>query len=68
MKTILTDEAAGFLSEERLVFLYNLAGQRFIINTTLDHLEGELDAEIFFRLNLQSIINIDEIDQVKPFF
>ena len=68
MKTIPTDEVAGFLAEEGLVFLYNFAGQRFMLNTTLDKVEGELDPANFFRLNRQFIVNINAIDQVKPYF
>lgn len=68
MKTISIDEVAGFLAEEGLVFLYNFNGQRFMINSTLDQVEGELDPSKFFRLNRQFIVNIDAIDQVKPYF
>ena len=67
LKTIPTDEVAGFLSEEGLVFLYNFQGQRFILNTTLDQLVGELEPTQFFRINRQFIINIDAIDQMKPY-
>lgn len=68
MKSIPVDEVAGFLAEEGLVFLYNFSGQRFVVNNTLDQLEGELDISRFFRLNRGFIVNIDAIDQVKPYF
>ena len=68
MRTIPADEVAGFLAEEGLVFLYNFSGQRFVINTSLDQVEEELDQTKFFRINRQFIINIDAIEQVKPFF
>lgn len=68
MKSIPSAEAAGFLAEEGLVFLYNFAGQRFIVNSTLDQLEEELEESRFFRVNRKFIVNIDVIEQVKPYF
>ena len=68
MKTIRADEVAGFLAEEGLVFLYNFGGQRFVINSSLDQVEQELDPGRFFRINRQFIVNIDAIEQVKPYF
>ena len=68
MKTIPAEEVSGFLAEEGLVFLYNFSGQRFIINSTLEQLEEELEESKFFRVNRKFIINIDAIEQVKPYF
>lgn len=68
MRTIPSEEVAGFLAEEGLVFLYNFAGQRFIINSTLEQLEEEVEDSKFFRVNRKFIINVDAIEQVKPYF
>lgn len=68
MKTIPAEEAAGFLAEEGIVFLYIFPGQRYIMNSSLDQLEAELEDSRFFRLNRKFIINVDAIDQVKPYF
>lgn len=68
MKTIPSEEVAGFLAEEGLVFLYNFTGQRFIINYTLEQLEEELEKWKFFRVNRKFIVNIDAIEQIKPYF
>lgn len=68
IKTIPSEEVAGFLAEEGLVFLYTFTGQRFILNSTLDHLEEEVEESKFFRVNRKFIINIDAIEQVKPYF
>lgn len=68
MKTVPSEEVAGFLAEEGLVFLYNFTGQRFIANYTLDQLEEELEESRFFRVNRKFIVNIDAIEQVKPYF
>ena len=68
MKTVPAEEVAGFLAEEGLVFLYNFNGQRFIINSTLEQLEEDVEESKFFRVNRKFIINVDAIEQVKPYF
>ena len=68
MKTVPSEEVAGFLAEEGLVFLYIFTGQRFILSNTLEQLEEEVEDSKFFRVNRKFIINIDAIEQVKPYF
>ena len=40
------------------------SGQRFIIDFTLDQLEGMVDPKMFFRVNRKQIIHIDGISDI----
>lgn len=60
-------EVAYFYTENKIVFLINREGNRFVINNTLEKLETELNPQYFFRLNRQIIIHADVIDQIKPY-
>jgi DNA-binding LytR/AlgR family response regulator len=60
-------DVAYFAADNKIVFLIDKAGNRFIINTTMEKLEIELNPKNFFRLNRKIIINADAIEQVKPY-
>jgi two-component system, LytTR family, response regulator LytT len=66
--TIEATEIAFFYAEDRVNFLKTKAGQKFIIDYTLDELEGQLDPSLFFRLNRQFIAHVKSIESVHPFF
>ena len=68
IKTITTEEVAGFLAEEGVVFLYTFSGRRYILSYSLDQLEEELESSEFFRINRRFIINIKAVHDVKPYF
>lgn len=60
------DEVAYFHADNKIVFLVDREGNRFVINTTLEKLELMLDPRHFFRINRKVIIHADVIEQVKP--
>lgn len=60
-------EVAYFAADNKIVFLIDKEGNRFVINTTMEKLEAELNPKHFFRLNRKIIINADAIEQVKPY-
>ena len=66
--TVPAEEAACFLAEEGVVFLFTFSGKRYVINHTLDQLEEQLDKLKFFRINRQFIVNIAAVKEVKPYF
>ena len=68
IKTVQTEEVAGFLAEEGVVFLFTFLGKRYILNQSLDQLEEELETSQFFRINRRFIINIEAVHDVKPYF
>ncbi|MCR5886348.1 LytTR family DNA-binding domain-containing protein [Hymenobacter sp. J193] len=68
LKAVPVDDVAYFLAEEGVVFLVTHAGKRFIIPDTLDQLEGQLDAQNFFRINRQFILSIEAVQEIRPYF
>ena len=60
-------EVAYFAADNKIVFLIDKEGNRFVINTTIEKLEAELNPKDFFRPNRKIIINAGVIDQVKPY-
>jgi len=62
------NEVAYFFADNKIVYLVDREGNRFIINFTLEKLEPLLDPHDFFRINRKMIINCRAIEQVKPYF
>jgi DNA-binding LytR/AlgR family response regulator len=62
------DEVAYFYADNKIVYLVDKEGNRFIINFTLEKLEPLLDPHDFFRINRKMIIHSKAIEQVKPYF
>lgn len=58
-------DVAYFAADNKIVFLIDREGNRFVINNTMEKLEAELNPRDFFRLNRKIIIHADAIDQVK---
>lgn len=59
-------DVAYFAADNKIVFLIDREGNRFVINNTMEKLEAELNPKDFFRLNRKIIVHADAIDQVKP--
>jgi DNA-binding LytR/AlgR family response regulator len=62
------DEVAYFFADNKIVYLVDNEGNRFIINFTLEKLEPLLDPHDFFRINRKMIIHSKAVEQVKPYF
>ena len=63
-----SDDVGYFFADNKIVYLVDKEGNRFIINFTLDKLEALLDPHHFFRINRKTIIHAKAIEQVKPYF
>lgn len=61
------NEVAYFEAENKIVFLIDREGNRFVINYTVEKLEQILNPKNYFRVNRKTIVHADCIDQVKPF-
>lgn len=64
---IQTDEIAYFYADNKIVFLADREGNRFIINYTIEKLEPLLDPYLFFRVNRKMIVHSKMIDLIKPY-
>ena len=62
------DQIAYCMSEEKLSFLVTHEGKKYVMDDTLDVLEGQLDYKIFFRLNRQFIAHIKSIHSINTYF
>lgn len=54
-------------TEEKLVFVIDRDGKKYMIDRRLGELEQELDKDMFFRANRQYIVNIGFIKSYKTF-
>jgi DNA-binding LytR/AlgR family response regulator len=63
-----TTDIAYFISEDGAVLLCTQQGKRYIIDYTLDQLEGLLDSTEFFRMNRKVLIQISVIEKVSSYF
>ncbi|GAB6094971.1 LytTR family DNA-binding domain-containing protein [Desulfatiferula olefinivorans] len=68
LRPVQARDAAYFLIDSQLVFLVTRSGSRFLVEHTLDELEGLLDPNAFFRINRQMIVSLDAVSAIHPFF
>ena len=61
-------DAAWFLSRHETVTLVAADGRRFVLDYTLEQLEGLLDPAHFFRLNRQVIAQLSAVRRLHPHF
>lgn len=64
IRSVTTDQIGFFYADGREVYLVTDQGRKFIVDYTLESLEGLLDPKQFFRLNRTFILNIDAIKDV----
>ncbi|MEQ9287422.1 MAG: LytTR family DNA-binding domain-containing protein [Cyclobacteriaceae bacterium] len=63
-KSIPVEDIAYFFAEGKYAYLVSRGGKEFIVDHTLEKLEGLLSPEVFFRINRQFIISIDSISDM----
>ena len=64
LRTVDTDEARGFLSVAKSVFILTAEGKEYEVDFTLDQLEGQLDPQQFFRINRKCIVAHRGLDEI----
>lgn len=64
---IAANDVSYFAADNKIVFLIDREGNRFVINNTIEKLETELNPKDFFRLNRKIIVHAEAIEQVKPY-
>ena len=63
-----TQNIAFFQADNKIVYMVDKESNRYITDTTIEKLEALLDPKCFFRLNRRYIINIEAIQQIKPYY
>ena len=61
LKLINIDEIECFYSENKGTYLHTSEGRNYLLDTTLDSLQDELEPHTFFRINRKFFINIHAI-------
>ena len=53
--------------EDELVFVHT-ASEKYMMNATMAELESRLDASVFFRSHRSSIVNLNHVKEIVPWF
>ena len=67
IQSIPVEEVAFFFSEERVTFLQTFSGKKYVLDSTLEQVESQVDPKTFFRLNRKYISHIDAIEEVLSY-
>ena len=66
--TLQVEDIAYFYSLNKITFAVTRQKKEYIIDFPLDKLMEQLDPDKFFRTNRQTIINIESIVKIEPYF
>ena len=67
LKIINIDEVECFYSEHKGTYAATLDGRNYLLDTTLENLEPELDSKTFFRVSRKFYININHIKDIVSY-
>ncbi|MEG1562437.1 MAG: LytTR family DNA-binding domain-containing protein [Bacteroides sp.] len=68
MLTLQVSDIAYFYSESKLTFAVTRQAKEHLIDLPLDKLAEQLDPDRFFRANRQTLLSIDAIARIEPYF
>jgi DNA-binding LytR/AlgR family response regulator len=66
--SVLAKDVAYFKSEQKLLFLINKEGKKYVLDVAMDQVQSQLDASSFFRINRNTIVAFDCIDKIHTYF
>ena len=67
IQSVSIEEIAFFFSEERVTFLQTHAGKKYVLDSALEQIEGQVDPGFFFRLNRKYLCHIDAVEEVLTY-
>ena len=67
LKTIETKEIQLIYSQDKGTYLFSKDGKRFLVDYTMDKIEGLLNPSCFFRISRKYILNVDFIKDIIAF-
>lgn len=67
IQSVPVGEVAFFFSEERVTFLQTLEGKKYVLDSTLEQVESQVDPGIFFRLNRKYLTQVNAIEEVLTY-
>ncbi|HMG16260.1 MAG TPA: LytTR family DNA-binding domain-containing protein [Saprospiraceae bacterium] len=68
MIPLVAEEIAYFTIEHELTFLYTFEQKKYLVSSTLEELENQLDPRMFYRANRQYLVNFSSISEVEHYF
>lgn len=63
-----TSDILYLYADDKVVFLITSQNRKYIVDETLDELEGKLDPRQFFRINRKYITHLSAIERIEPYF
>ena len=66
--TLQVEDIAYFYSENKITFAVTKEGKEHIIDLSLDKLSEQLNPDIFFRTNRQTLISVHAIQKIENYF
>lgn len=63
-----TENIAYFQADNKIVYLVDKQGNRYVVDYTMEKLMSILDDSHFFRLNRKYIVRVSAIEHIKPFY
>ncbi|OEK07560.1 DNA-binding response regulator [Flavivirga aquatica] len=67
LKLISIDEIECFYSKNKGTYVYTTEGRNYLLDTSLEHLEKELEPQTFFRINRKYFVNINAIKDMVSY-
>lgn len=67
LKLISVDDIECFFSENKGTYLHTTEGRNYLLDTTLELLENELEPQTFFRINRKFYVNINAIKDMVSY-
>lgn len=67
LKLINIDDIECFYSENKGTYLHTNMGRNYLLDTTLEQLENELEPQTFFRINRKFFVNINAIKDMVSY-
>lgn len=64
LKLVNIDDIECFYSENKGTYLHTTEGRNYLVDTTLEHLEDELDPDTFFRINRKFFVSVNAIRDI----
>jgi DNA-binding LytR/AlgR family response regulator len=65
--SIKMEDIVLFYTENRVVYIFDKEGKKYLSDKTMNELEAELDDSVFFRANRQYIVNLNFIKSFKSY-
>lgn len=67
IQSISLEEVGFFFSEERVTFLQTKEGKKYVLDSTLEQVESQVDPAVFFRINRKYLCRVEAVDEVLTY-